>query len=54
MLVRRFTIVCLLITIFGMGLSILVAEKSRSGRAPGVVYQFCDTTYSGCATGLRR
>ena len=31
MLARRFTIVCLLVAIFGMSLSILVAEKSRSG-----------------------
>lgn len=54
MLARRFTIVCLLISIFGMGLSILVAEKSRTGRDHGVVYQFCDTTFAGCATGLRR
>jgi hypothetical protein len=54
MLARRFTIVCLLITIFGMGLSILVAEKSRSGRSHGVVYQFCDTSLTGCAGGLRR
>ncbi len=53
MLARRFTIVCLLVTLFGMGLSILVAEKSRTGRAQGVVYQFCDTT-AGCATGYRR
>lgn len=30
MLARRFTIVCLIVTIFGMSLSILVAEKSRS------------------------
>lgn len=29
MLARRFTIVCLLVAIFGMGLSMLVAEKSR-------------------------
>jgi hypothetical protein len=54
MLARRFTIVCLLITVFGMGLSILVAEKSRSGRAEGIVYQFCDTTFAGCSTSLRR
>ncbi len=54
MLARRFTIVCLLITVFGMGLSILVAEKSRGGRAEGIVYQFCDTTFAGCATSLRR
>lgn len=33
MLARRFTIVCLLLTIFGMAFSIIVAEASRSGRA---------------------
>ena len=54
MLARRFTIVCLLVTIFGMGLSILVAEKSRERRDQGVVYQFCDTSLGGCATSLRR
>ena len=55
MLARRFTIVCLLITLFGMGMSILVAEKSRTGRDQGVVYQFCDTGHAAsCATGLRR
>lgn len=54
MLARRFTIVCLLITLFGMGMSILVAEKSRTGRDQGIVYQFCDTTFAGCATSLRR
>jgi hypothetical protein len=32
MLARRFTIVCLLMTLFGMGLAILVADASRSGR----------------------
>lgn len=55
MLARRFTIVCLLVTLFGMGLSVLVAEKSRTGRGQGVVYQFCDTgNAASCATGLRR
>lgn len=29
MLARRFTIVCLVVAIFGMGMSMLVAEKSR-------------------------
>ena len=33
MLARRFTIVCLLVTIFGMSLAILVAEKSRPSRS---------------------
>jgi hypothetical protein len=32
MLARRFTIVCLLMTLFGMGFAILVAEASRSPR----------------------
>lgn len=55
MLARRFTIVCLLITLFGMGLSILVAEKSRTGRGPGVVYQFCDMSNgAGCPVNMQR
>lgn len=29
MLARRFTIVCLVVALFGMGLSMLVAEHSR-------------------------
>lgn len=33
MLARRFTIVCLLLAIFGMGLANLVAESGRSGRS---------------------
>lgn len=32
MLVRRFTIVCLLVTLFGMAFAILVAETSRTKR----------------------
>lgn len=32
MLARRFTIVCLMVTIFGMMLSALVAEASRTKR----------------------
>jgi hypothetical protein len=32
MLARRFTIVCLLVTLFGMAFAILVAEASRPGR----------------------
>jgi hypothetical protein len=30
MLARRFTIVCLIVTLFGMGFAILVAEAGRS------------------------
>jgi hypothetical protein len=33
MLVRRFTIVCLLITLFGIGLAGLVAEAGRPERS---------------------
>jgi hypothetical protein len=33
MLARRFTIVCLLLTLFGMTLSILVAKASRPARS---------------------
>ena len=33
MLARRFTIVCLLMTLFGMFLAILVAEGSRRPRS---------------------
>ncbi|WP_200957823.1 hypothetical protein [Mesorhizobium sp. Root157] len=32
MLARRFTIVCLLTTLFGIGFAILVAEASRQPR----------------------
>jgi hypothetical protein len=32
MLARRFTIVCLLMTLFGMAFAVLVAEASRSER----------------------
>lgn len=31
MLARRFTIVCLLVTLFGMAFAILVADASRTG-----------------------
>lgn len=30
MLARRFTIVCLVVALFGMGMSMLVAENSRA------------------------
>jgi hypothetical protein len=32
MLARRFTIVCLLVTLFGMAFAILVADASRTRR----------------------
>jgi len=55
MLARRFTIVCLLVTLFGMGMSVLVAEKSRTGREQGVVYQFCNTgNAASCPNSIYR
>jgi hypothetical protein len=45
MLARRFTIVCLLKTLFGMAFAILVAEASRSGSR----YQTAGT--SSCLIG---
>ena len=47
MLARRFTIVCLLVTLFGMGLAILVADNSRPVRAQGAAFPFCDIGYQG-------
>ncbi|WP_315919495.1 hypothetical protein [Mesorhizobium sp. SP-1A] len=35
MLARRFTIVCLLVTLFGMGFALLVAEAGRHDRHGG-------------------
>lgn len=33
MLARRFSIVCLMVMLFGMGLSVIVAEASRPARS---------------------
>lgn len=52
MLARRFTIVCLLVAIFGMSLAVLVAEKSRPVRAQGAVFLVCDA--AGCVPPARR
>jgi len=53
MLARRFTIVCLLITIFGMGLSVLVADRTmRQTRSSFLIS--CDTaTGIGCPVAYR-
>ena len=49
MLARRFTIVCLLIMVFGMGLSILVADRTMHSHARGTVFLACDTVSgAGC------
>ncbi len=53
MLARRFTIVCLLVTIFGMSLAMLVAEKSRYPHpymnASTTIFSLCDSNGSfGC------
>ena len=57
MLARRFTIVCLLMTLFGMLFSILVAQAGRPEREwrHGVVSSTChyDTT-PGCIPFRRR
>ena len=44
MLARRFSIVCLLVAIFGMGLAMLVAEKSRLPplHASQAMFGICD------------
>lgn len=55
MFARRFTIVCLIVTIFGMSLSILVAEKSRPTRHSGLFGLSCDMTRSNaCPSPFRR
>lgn len=54
MLARRFTIVCLLITIFGMGLSILVAEKSMPSQTRAGFFLACDASSAAtCPAPLR-
>jgi hypothetical protein len=55
MLARRFTIVCLLITLFGMGLSILVAEKSMTQSSNTGGFFACDATnIAHCPARMRR
>jgi hypothetical protein len=44
MLARRFTIVCLIAMLFGMGFAMLVAEAGRANRrSPAVHSAFCQT-----------
>ncbi|MEO3387814.1 hypothetical protein [Mesorhizobium sp. CAU 1741] len=45
MLARRFSIVCLLVAIFGMGLATLVAETSRVApiHATQSLFSMCDS-----------
>lgn len=53
MLARRFSIVCLLVMLFGMSMAMLVAENSRSPRAyaQGSLFTLCDTSGSvACPT----
>ena len=50
MLARRFTVVCLLIALFGMGLSVLVAEKSRFSHPRTGPFAACDLSNPvGCS-----
>ena len=58
MLARRFTIVCLLVAVFGMSLAILVAEKSRMpnpyANAAGASFSLCSSAGpAGCPAALR-
>lgn len=43
MLARRFTIVCLLVALFGMFFSILVAQTSRKAHSGKDAIVFCGT-----------
>ncbi|WP_161601096.1 hypothetical protein [Neoaquamicrobium microcysteis] len=52
MLARRFTIVCLLVSVFGMMLSVLVAEDSRANHVRGTGFLSCDA--NGCGLPARR
>lgn len=54
MLARRFTIVCLLVTIFGMSLAILVAENDRSRAAASGFFLACDADGANCLPPARR
>lgn len=55
MLARRFTIVCLLLTLFGMSMSVLVAKASRPARSwdIGSVVP-CVIERTACAPPLRK
>ena len=46
MLARRFAIVCLLMSLFGMGFAILVAEAGRHTRAQSASACILDTNAS--------
>ena len=52
MLARRFIIVCLLMTLFGMTFAILVAEASRHARARSAGACILDTN-ANCKISIR-
>jgi hypothetical protein len=52
MLARRFTIVCLLMSLFGMFFAILVAEASRPARSWDAVSS--NACQFGCVNHFRR
>lgn len=54
MLARRFTIVCLLITIFGMSMAILVAENERSRAQAAGFFLACDVGGINCRMPVQR
>lgn len=55
MLARRFTIVCLLVFVFGATLAVFVAENSRPGHAQTSSYTQCEELgRSACFAPLHR
>lgn len=55
MLARRFTIVCLLVALFGMGFAVLVAESSRAGYGHPAAFAPCNgVSHSVCTPNFRR
>jgi hypothetical protein len=53
MLARRFTIVCLLLTLFGMMFAALVAETSRPAKSWGAVVSCAVEQHPVCAPTAR-
>lgn len=55
MLARRFTIVCLIVTVFGMAFAVLVAESSRAGYGHPAAFVPCNgANHAVCTPAFRR
>lgn len=54
MLARRFTLVCVMIALFGMALSSLVAQNSAPSYAQSGIFGACDFTSAPCLLPLSR